>query len=63
MRRSTWGKGIKVLVVSNLNESEAAPGLRQLGIEDYLVKANITDDQIDQKVNEILRPANTAPKP
>jgi len=63
MRRSTWGKDIKVLVVSNLNESEAAPGLRQLGIEDYLVKANITDDQIDQKVNEILRPANTAPKP
>lgn len=56
MRQSDWGKNIKVLIVSNLNESEAAPNLRQLGIEDYLVKANITDDQIDQAVNGILKP-------
>jgi DNA-binding response OmpR family regulator len=56
MRHSGWGKDIKVLVVSNLNESEAAPNLRSLGIEDYVVKANMTDDQIDQLVNNILRP-------
>lgn len=56
MRRSEWGKDIKVLVISNLNESEAAPGLRQLGIEDYKIKANMTDDEIDMLVNNILRP-------
>jgi DNA-binding response OmpR family regulator len=56
MRHSDWGKQIKVLVISNLNESEAAPNLRQLGIEDYVVKANMSDDQIDQLVNHILRP-------
>jgi DNA-binding response OmpR family regulator len=56
MRDSEWGKQIKVVVVSNLNESEAAPNLRQLGIEDYIVKANMTDDGIDQLVNSILRP-------
>jgi DNA-binding response OmpR family regulator len=57
MRGSDWGRNIKVLVVSNLNESEAAPNLRQLGIEDYIVKANMVDDQIDQLVDGILRPA------
>jgi DNA-binding response OmpR family regulator len=56
MRTSDWGKDIKVLVVSNLNESEAPSNLRDLGIEDYIVKANMTDDQIDQLVNGILRP-------
>jgi hypothetical protein len=56
MRTSDWGKNIKVLVISNLNESEASPNLRQLGIEDYIVKANMMDDQIDQLVNSILRP-------
>ncbi len=61
MRRSDWGKNIKVLVVSNLNESEAAPNLRQLGIEGYIVKANMTDDQIDQLVNGILRPEVVEP--
>lgn len=57
MRNNSWGKNIKVLIVSNLNESEAATDLRQLGIEDYLIKANMVDDSIDQAVNKILRPA------
>ncbi len=56
MRKSDWGKNIKVLVISNLNESEAQPNLRDLGIEDYVVKANLQNDQIDQLVNGILRP-------
>jgi len=56
MRNSDWGKTIKVLVISNLNESEAQPNLRDLGIEDYVVKANLQNDQIDQMVNGILRP-------
>ncbi len=54
MRRSDWGKNIKVLVLSNLNESEATPGLRDLGIEDYLVKANMNEDQLDLRVQQIL---------
>lgn len=57
MRASDWGKNIKVLIISNLNESEAPRNLRQLGIEDYIVKANMTDDTLDQAVNKILRPA------
>lgn len=56
MRASEWGKNIPVLVISNLNESDAPAGLRGLGIVDYLVKANLSDDQIDQIVNNILRP-------
>jgi two-component system phosphate regulon response regulator PhoB len=56
MRASEWGRNIKVLVISNLNESEAPVGLRDLGIEGYVVKANMTDDSIDTLVNNILRP-------
>jgi len=56
MRHSEWGKTIKVLVISNLNESEAPVDLRQLGIEGYLVKANMADGTLDQEVNKILRP-------
>ena len=55
MRSSEWGKDIKVLILSNLNETEAAPGLREQGIEGYAVKANLSDDQIDQLVNKILK--------
>jgi len=57
MRKSEWGKKIRVFIISNLNESEAPQGLRDLGIEGYVVKANLSDDQLDQLVDKLLKPA------
>jgi two-component system phosphate regulon response regulator PhoB len=56
MRKSDWGKEIPVYVISNLNESEAPAGLRELGIHGYSVKANLANDEIDLIVNRILQP-------
>jgi DNA-binding response OmpR family regulator len=58
MRSTTWGKDIKVLVISNLNESDAPAGIRSLGIEGYAVKANLSNDKIDELVDNILKPAD-----
>ncbi len=58
MRKSTWGKDIPVLIISNLNEADAPAGLRELGIEGYAVKANLSNDQLDQLVDNILKPAD-----
>lgn len=57
MRESDWGKDIKVFVVSNLNEADAPMNLRNLKIEGYAVKANLSNDQIDGLVDTILRPS------
>ncbi len=56
MRSSDWGEDIKVIVISNLNEADAPAGLRDLRIDNYLVKANLTDDQLDQIVSTLLKP-------
>jgi DNA-binding response OmpR family regulator len=56
MRRSDWGKNIKVYIISNLNEADAPAGLRQQGIEGYAVKANLSNDQLDQLVDSVLKP-------
>jgi DNA-binding response OmpR family regulator len=58
MRRSEWGKNIRVLIVSNLDEEDATPGLRAQGIEGYAVKANLSEDAIDKLVDNILKPAD-----
>ncbi len=58
MRASEWGKKIKVLIISNLNEVDPPAGLRELGIEGYAVKANLSNDQLDQLVDNILKPAD-----
>jgi two-component system KDP operon response regulator KdpE len=54
MRANEWGKDIKVLIISNLNEADAPAGLRDKGIEGYVVKANLVNDDLDQLVNSIL---------
>lgn len=58
MRQSEWGKHIRVFIISNLNEVDAPQGLRDLGIEGYVVKANLSNDQLDQLVDNILKPPN-----
>ena len=57
MRASEWGKTTKVFIISNLNEEDAPVGIRDLGIEGYAVKVNLSNDDIDNIVNKILRPA------
>lgn len=56
IRASEWGKNLKVYIISNLNEEDAPIGLRDLGIEGYSVKVNLTNDDIDNIVNKILNP-------
>ncbi|HSX46863.1 MAG TPA: response regulator [Patescibacteria group bacterium] len=58
MRSTDWGKDIKVLIISNLNEADAPSDVRSQGIEGYAVKANLTDDQVDRLVDNILKPAD-----
>ncbi len=56
MRANDWGKDIKVFIISNLNEADAPAGLRELGIEGYVVKANLSNDDLDRLVDNILKP-------
>jgi len=60
MRSTDWGKDIKVFIISNLNEADAPAGLREQGIEGYAVKANLSNDQLDGLVGNILNPTPQA---
>ena len=57
MRESEWGKNIRVYIISNLNEADAPAGLREYGIEGYAVKMNLSNNDIDKLVDNILKPA------
>jgi len=58
MRNTDWGKDVPVLIVSNLSEADAPAGIRDHGIVDYIVKANLKDDDLDRIVINILDPTN-----
>lgn len=54
IRKNDWGKDIPVIVLTNLGEEESPKELKSLGIESYIVKANLTPRQVVQKVKETL---------
>lgn len=55
IRKSTWGKTIPVIILTNLGEEEAPKNIRSLGIHSYIVKAELTPRQVVQRVKEALK--------
>jgi DNA-binding response OmpR family regulator len=54
IRKHPWGKDIPVIILTNLGEEEAPKSLRSLGIESYIVKADLTPRQVVGRVKEAL---------
>lgn len=55
IRKHDWGKNIPVIILTNLGEEEAPKHLRSLGIESYIVKADLTPHQVVDRVKAVLK--------
>ena len=54
IRSEVWGKKIPVIILTNTGKEEAPQGLGALGIEGYIVKAEMTPKQVVSRVKESL---------
>lgn len=54
MRETTWGKHIKVIILTNMGEQEAPAIIKQLGVEHFIVKAEMTPRQVAEMVKAEL---------
>jgi len=54
IRKNDWGKTIPVIILTNMGEEESPKRLRELGIHSYIVKANLTPNQVLGRVKEAL---------
>lgn len=54
IRKAPWGKDLPVIILTNLGEEEAPKGIRSLGIDGYIVKAELTPRQVVQRVKDAL---------
>ena len=50
LRKTDWGKGIKVIILTNMGEQEAPPVLKELGVKRFIVKAEMTPRQVAEMV-------------
>ena len=54
MRQTSWGKDIKVIILTNMGEQEAPDALRALGARKFIVKAEMTPRQVAEMVKAEL---------
>jgi DNA-binding response OmpR family regulator len=54
LRATSWGKDIKVIIITNMGEQEAPASLKKLGVSSFIVKAEMTPRQVAELVKETL---------
>jgi DNA-binding response OmpR family regulator len=54
LRKTDWGKDVKVIILTNVGEQEAPESLRELNVRRFIVKAEMTPRQVAEMVNEEL---------
>ena len=54
MRQTDWGKDIKVIILTNMGESEAPDDIKDHGVEEFIVKADMTPKQVAERVKRAL---------
>jgi len=54
IRKHDWGKTTPVIILTNTGEEESPKELKSLGIDSYIVKANLTPRQVVERVKSTL---------
>lgn len=54
IRKEQWGKELKVIILTNVSKEEAPDTLKGLGIRRYIVKAEMTTQEVADIVKEEL---------
>lgn len=52
LRATEWGKNIKVFILTNMGEQEAPANLKDLDVEAFIVKADMTPRQVAELVKK-----------
>ncbi len=54
LRKKEWGKDIKVVILTNMGETEAPDSLKELNVSAFIVKADMTPRQVAELVKTQL---------
>ncbi|HET7827300.1 MAG TPA: response regulator [Candidatus Saccharimonadales bacterium] len=57
MRATDWGKGVKVIILTNVGEQEAPETLKKMQVSAYIVKAEMTPKQVAELAKKELSAA------
>ncbi len=55
MRKTAWGKNIKVVILTNMGEQEIPEAVKKLGVSAVILKADMTPRQVADLVKKQLK--------
>ena len=56
-KKDEW-KNIPIILLTNVGEKESIQKVRNLGVQDYLIKSHFTPAEVIEKINNILKNKN-----
>ncbi len=54
LRKTSWGKDTKVVILTNMGEQEIPPEVKELGVSAVILKADMTPRQVAELVKKQL---------
>jgi CheY-like chemotaxis protein len=54
LRKTPWGKDVKVIILTNVGEQEIPSSIKELGVSGVILKANMTPRQVADIVKQQL---------
>ncbi len=54
LRQQSWGKNVKVIILTNMGESEAPDSIKEMNVVSFILKANMTPRQVAEVVKQAL---------
>lgn len=54
LRKSDWGKNVKVIILTNVSKDDAQTKLRDVKVDGYIVKAHYTPQEVVDLVKQSL---------
>lgn len=54
LRKTEWGKDLKVIILTNMGEQEAPESIKSLSVRRFIVKADMTPRQVAEMVKQEL---------
>ena len=54
LRKTTWGKSIKVVILTNMGEQEIPEAVKKLDVAAVILKADMTPRQVAELVKKLL---------
>jgi DNA-binding response OmpR family regulator len=55
LRKQPDGKDAKVIVLTNMGDADTAAKINKLDADDYIVKAEMTPKQVEERVSKLLK--------